>query len=287
MPDAHRIGSVTLRVTDLPRAVRFWHEVIGLTVLSPIDPAALGCGGRALVHLQSGATAPMPEMALGLFHVALQVPTREDLARCAVRLAAAGLRHSGQDHLVSESLYVADPDGNKIEITWLTPGRGTLRVVDDRIHGMTADGRPHSALEPLDLAALRATLPRSDRPGPALPPDSFIGHVHFRSRDLARSLAFYTEGVGLVPHLVAPRSHFCDAGTRPHPHMVALNTWAGAKLEPAAAGQAGLAEFTIEMTTPEAAAARLDARGTPRPPGASGFRFLDPDGNAVRLVPHH
>lgn len=285
MTDTHRIGTVTLRVTDRPRALRFWHEVVGLAILSQDDPAALGCGGRPLVYLQPGATTPMPEMALGLFHVALQVPTRADLARCATRLAASGHRHSGQDHLISESLYVADPDGNKIEITWLTPGRGTLRVVDSRIEGTTADGRPHSALEPLDLAALRNTLAPGDRGDPALPPDTFIGHVHFRSRDLARSLAFYTEGVDLVPHLVAPLARFSDAGTQRHPHMVALNTWAGERLEPAEPGQAGLAEFTIEMAGAKDAAARLDARGAPRAQGGPGFRFLDPDGNAVRLVP--
>jgi catechol 2,3-dioxygenase len=226
----------------------------------------------------------MPEFAQGLFHVAFRVPTLRDLARAEARLAASGRRHSAQDHLFSQSLYIADPDGNKIEITHLTPCRGTARVEDGRLIGFTNDGAPHSILEPLDVADLRASLPEGETPGGLLPEGTMNDHIHFRRRDLARGFDFYTRLVGLSPSFFAPVTGFSDAGSPDHPHLVALNTWASDRLVAAPDGAAGMIVFTLILPEPDAAAARLRAEGIPVGAVGAGFACTDPDGNRLILA---
>ncbi len=277
-----RLGPVDLRVTDLPRALAFWQTVVGLPLLHEVE-AVLGFPGRPLIRLHPGADAPMPDMALGLFHIALQVPTADDLALTAVRFLDSGLRHSGQDHLMSRSLYIADPDGNKIEVTHLTPGRGTISVVDGTVRGMTNAGQPHSIFAPLDLAELRAQVQGPGRSTARLPDGTINGHIHFRSRNLDAAFDFYRL-IGLMPNLFAPKSSFCDLGRPDHPHLVALNTWAGERLIPAPPGAAGLVAFTLLLLDPTAAAERLRSAGIPVDVEARGVECTDRDGNLVRVM---
>lgn len=287
LPDSTRVGTAALRVTDLDRAVSFWRDVIGLPVLERGDAAILGFSGRPLISLHPGATGPMPDKAMGLFHVALQLDTRADLARVAARFAASGHRYSGQDHLLSESLYIADPDGNKIEITRFTPGRGTITEVDGSIRGVTSDGKPHTGLEPLDLGALSALLPPGDIGAGMMPDSVFIGHIHFRSHDLAAAFRFYSEVIGLRPNFYAPAWRFCDAGTALMPHMVALNTWAGDAVIPALPGDAGLIFYTLAVESFAsfgAVRSRLQAAGIEFDDSPTGIACIDPDGNALRIV---
>ncbi|MCF1710876.1 VOC family protein [Tabrizicola sp. J26] len=276
-----RLGPVDLRVTDVERSAEFWQTIVGLTRL-PGEGAILGLPGRPLIRLHPGATGPMPDMALGLFHIALQVPASADLAQAAVRFAASGLRHSGQDHLLSRSVYIADPDGNKIEVTHLTPGRGTIRAVDGRVEGLTRDGVPHSIFEPLDLAELRAEVASGERQA-KMPDGTINGHIHFRTRDLAAAYDFYRL-VGLMPNIFAPANHFGDLGRVDHPHLVALNTWAGDRLIPAPPGAAGIIAYVLELPDPDRAASRLRRAGVSLTATASGFDCADRDGNLVRVI---
>lgn len=196
------------------------------------------------------------------------------------------MRHSGQDHLLSRSFYVADPDGNRIEITHPTPGRGTIGgTADGRIRGETAAGQAHSILEPLDLSVLRATLPQGTPVAARLPDGTLNGHIHVRTRDLSAAFAVYRGLPGVVSNLFAPLGQFCDLGRPDHPHMIAVNTWAGDRLVDAPRGAAGMNAFALVMADSELAASRLRKPGHGVEDTGHGLACIGPDGNRVILVP--
>ena len=287
IPDAIHLGAVHLRVTDVARALPVWRDLIGLSVLSQNgDVTVLGLANRPMIILQGGATAPAPDHVIGLFHVAIHVPTRADLARVLARLRVAGLPHSGQDHLLSIALYCADPDGNGIEIALDTPDRGHIDLNPEDPHGVALDGTRHSLLEPLDLDALMADLP--DAPvSAALPDASIIGHIHFRTNQRDTVHAFYSDIIGLLPHVNSAKFKFCDTGTALRRHMVAFNTWGGEALPAAGPAAPGVVQYTL--TLPDAAAlttvsARLHRAKAPVTASDHGLTCHDPDGNCIVLT---
>ena len=159
LPDATRIASVALEVADLARSVNFYTDVIGLRSIRATDSeAALGVDGRQLVELRELPSAtPVVVPATGLYHLAILVGSRVELGRSLARLVERQYPLGGaSDHLVSEALYLSDPDGNGIEIYRDRP----------RADWPLLDGRPKIDTLPLDL---RALLDDARRP----PPDSF------------------------------------------------------------------------------------------------------------------
>ncbi len=289
LPDSTRLGAVHLSVANVDASLTVWRDLIGLAVLSQDGgQCRLGAGNRILVVLHEGATSPAPAKALGLFHVAVHVTSRKELACVAARLQESGRRYSGQDHLFSESLYVSDVDGNGIEIAFDTPDRGRLDIVDGNPFAISNDGQAHSMLEPLDMAALLAEIVAAEKAPALLSDTAFIGHIHFRTKAREQVFAFYTDVVGLVPNINSASFRFCDMGTAARRHMVAFNTWGGEEVGPLPAGAAGVQYFEIEVPSEavlEKAKGRLDAAGIAlkRLP-AGGLAFVDPEGNHVRMV---
>src|SRR5262245_39942322 len=126
------IGAVRLTVADPKRVRDFYERAIGLEELGRFRASGagnrvvhwdgelvqLGSGGRGLVELVAEAAAnPRPPHTSGLFHLAIRLPSRAELARALKRIADSGWRLTGaSDHLVSEALYTHDPEGNGIEI---------------------------------------------------------------------------------------------------------------------------------------------------------------------------
>jgi catechol 2,3-dioxygenase-like lactoylglutathione lyase family enzyme len=164
VPTTTRLGPVHIAVTDPDRALTIWRDVVGLTLLSNDGSSlVLGAGSNPLIVLYPGARTPVTANTLGLYHVAIHVPTRRDLARALNRAAHARIRVSPTDHLVSEALYLWDLDGNGIEITYETPWRGKF-VENDELMAMTPDGKPHSGREPIDVDGLIAELDGDDTP---------------------------------------------------------------------------------------------------------------------------
>lgn len=283
-PGEPRLGPARYLVQDVGAAVAVWRDLIGLPVQSHNGQSArLGLSGRAMVILTGGAIAPAPARALGLFHLAVHVPTRFDLARVAQRLRAAGRRHSGQDHLTSIALYCDDADGNGIEIALDTPGRGRIAVAEDgSVRAETNDGAPHTMLEPLDIDALVAELPPGDADPGTLPDASFLGHIHFRTNTLDTMFDFYGRVIGLRPNINLAGMKFCDLGVPSRPHMVAFNMWGGAGLTLREPGAAGLASYNVML--PDAAAlqalqGRLVAAAVQVT--GEGLACRDPEGNLV------
>ena len=145
------IGAVRLAVSDLSRSREFYERAIGL-VASELEDGSVGLGapGSAPIIELHGDTAasPLARRATGLYHLAILLPTRRDLAVALVRLAQNRWPLDGaSDHLVSEALYLTDPDGNGIEIYRDRPESEWPRA---------ADGSLIVGNDPLDLDALLA-----------------------------------------------------------------------------------------------------------------------------------
>ena len=290
LSQATRLGPVHLKVTDIQAALTVWRDTLGLAVIGEeIDATELGAGGRTLIVLHAGAQVALPQKSRDLFHVAIHVTTRHDLAHTAARLAASGLRHSAQDHLISESLYVSDASGNGIEICFDTPQRLLRRDVspDGRVSLIATDGSAHSGLEALDMPGLLRDLGNSSHVEPAMARDAFIGHIHMRARAPETLMDFYLGVLGFQSHIQSRTFGMFDCGTGRRPHMVAFNIWARDELREPPPGAAGLDHFTVELGSARELAAverRLEAAKAPAKRAGDAIETTDPEGNRLRLV---
>jgi catechol 2,3-dioxygenase len=274
LPPETRIGVVTLNVADLARMADFYARVIGLEELErSAERARLGSDGEALVELAAAAGAPpRPPHTTGLFHLAILVPDRRWLAGALRRVAGASWPLSGaSDHLVSEAIYLRDPEGNGIEIY-----RDRSRA--DWPH---ANGRLQMDTLPLELDEL---LDEPEPDDPALAgPGTTMGHVHLNVADIPEAEAFYAGALGLdVTVRGYPGALFLAAGS--YHHHVGVNTWSSAGAPAPPEGALGLRHF--ELLVPDEAGvegvrARLGGAGFDAHPDADGLLVTDRSGNRV------
>jgi catechol 2,3-dioxygenase len=231
--DAH-IGQVSLTVRDLNRSLSFYRDVLGFVELShgKLGPA----GGRVLIELHERTDAiPKPRRSTGLFHFAILVPSRAALGRSLRRLAEQRWPMSGAaDHLVSEALYLNDPDGLGIEIYRDRP-RDSWRM---------ANGELAMATDPLDLQAIHDE-PGADTPWQGLDAGTVMGHVHLHVPHIETAEAFYCGRIGFEPMVRRyPGALFAAAGG--YHHHLGLNTWMGVGAPPPPENAVGLTSFTVE-----------------------------------------
>jgi catechol 2,3-dioxygenase len=274
LPADSRLGAIRLRAGDVDRLRAFYETTIGLEALATDDGVtALGVDGRALVELVSDPAAPpRPPRSTGLFHLALLVPTRADLARTLRRVAGAGWPLSGaSDHLVSEALYLSDPEGNGIELYRDRP----------RDEWPLAGSSVEMATLPLDLESLLGE-PGGETADASMPAGTILGHVHLQVADLGDAEGFWVDALGLgVTARGYPGALFTSAGG--YHHHVGLNTWAGVGAPPPPPGARGLVRF--EVVVPDEKAM---AEVTERLAGAASVERVDgnvaaadPSGNTV------
>lgn len=253
-----QMGPVTLRVADLKRSADFYEDVLGFRRVEEQEGTlVLGSedGTPLLTLLERPGARPMPRRASGLYHFAILLPTRADLGRMLRRLAEAGIEIGSADHLVSEALYISDPDGNGIEIyrdrpraSWQWDGN-TVRMATDPIdvQGLLAE----AAREPKPGAGLPAGTSAPDsrtaaqEAGGFLPAGTRMGHVHLQVSDIAQALGFYRDLLGFELTAQFQGAAFISAG-KYHHHM-GLNTWQSRGAGPAPAGSAGLEALVIEV----------------------------------------
>ena len=274
LPADARLGAIRLRAGDVERLRDFYETTIGLRTVGAADGVtSLGADGAPLVELVSDPdAAARPPRTTGLFHLALLVPTRSDLARTLRRVVGSGWPLSGaSDHLVSEALYLSDPEGNGIELYRDRP-RDEWPLAGESVEMATL---------PLDLEDLLSE-PGGDAPDAAMPKGATLGHVHLQVADLGDAEAFWVEALGLdVTARGYPGALFTSAGG--YHHHVGLNTWAGVGAPSPPPGSRGLVRFEVVLSDEAAvedAAERL-ARigGTERVDG--GVLAADRSGNAV------
>jgi catechol 2,3-dioxygenase len=275
------MGTVRLTVADLDRSRAFYERALGLRATElPDGLVALGVPGEPpLIELRGDSSAPaLNRRATGLFHLAILVPTRLDLALALARLAEARWPLDGaSDHLVSEALYLSDPDGNGIEI-YRDRRREQWRRRGDQLDMATL---------PLDLEDVLRELEAADRPQPEVPSGTVIGHTHLQVSDLGEAEAFYHGVLGFdVVVRGYPGALFVSAGG--YHHHIGLNTWNSAGASAPAPGSVGLRSFEVLLPSApelERTLERVRATGVRvERIGPRGALVRDPSGTSVVLT---
>jgi catechol 2,3-dioxygenase len=268
---------VRLQVTDLERSLAFYTAVLGFRVIAQADGMAeLGAHGddRVILELRAGATRPVPRRGRqGLFHFAILLPDRATLGRLLVHLADIGVHAGASDHLVSEALYLNDPDGLGIEVYADRP-RESWRHADRELTMST---------EPMDARAVAAA--GGGVPWTGMPAGTVLGHVHLHVGALDEARSFYHDALGF--DLVVwsyPGALFFSAGG--YHHHLGTNTWAAGQPS-AAVDEARLLDW--EIVLPDDAAVRAACESVAKTGAATedvpgGWTAADPWGTKVRVV---
>lgn len=276
LPPETDIGVVHLTVADLPRSLAFYQERLGLQQQGQSSKtAALGVGQNDLLRLTEVVGARPMSGHSGLYHFALLLPSRAELSAVLGRLLRLSTPLSGAaDHLVSEAVYLNDPDGNGIELYRDRP-RSEWRRVDGRIQMDTL---------PLDIdGLLRAAGPKTG--AQQLPRETTVGHVHLHVADLASAIAFYRDVIGFeLQALYGSAAAFLAAGG--YHHHLGINTWAGVGAPPAPEDATGLRYWQIRVPDEGALGelhGRLTGAGLDATAHEEGFLTSDPAGNRLLL----
>ena len=277
------MGAVEIAVTDGERALRFYRDYIGLTPLPSSDDAIrMGVARRELVILHAGAERPVLPRTSGLYHLAILVPDRRELARVIGRLAQLQWDQYPTDHVMTKANYLWDPDGNGIEVYVESPEDGFMGFANGTFAAWDKDGRPRSGRDPIDMEELFSHLGEDDRLDVPMPDATKMGHVHLHVADVDDALRFYHDLVGfdLMGHV--PGVGFISAGE--YHHHLGLNEWAGHGARPAPAGTAGLRRFTVELPTKrdlDDVISRLEHGEVRVTEEADGYTAVDPSQNRV------
>lgn len=288
LPATTKLGPVRIGVTNRERALFIWRDVVGLNLIAEDEKTLhLGIDGRELITLDVTANLPVKDHSLGLYHVAIHVPTRAALAQMVVRALQRRVRVSPTDHLVSEAVYLWDFDNNGIEITFETPWRGRIGTEDEGLYVITADGQPHSGREAIDLDDLLGELGETPVLEAAMPSGTRIGHIHLHVRDLDESMHFYRDAIGFGGLFIMRRFGMGDLGLDYPPHTIAFNIWAGPNATQLGPDHAGLRHYDLVLPDEQTLAGvsdRLKALGRDVETLGNGLSTLDPAGNRLRLV---
>ena len=238
-----QIGLVSLTVADFDRSLPYYTRSIGLKLLSRDgNLAVLGTTERPLLELIEKPDATLPRGTTGLYHFALLVPSRLELARTFKNLVDAETPLGGfSDHSVSEAIYLSDPDGNGIEI-YRDRRREEWPVQNGRLQMNTL---------PLDLQSLIGELNGKSREWHGLHDGTKMGHIHLHIRNVDEAEAFYCDILGFERMMrYGPSASFVSAGG--YHHHIGLNTWAGVGAPPPPEGSAGLRYFQILLPSQDA-----------------------------------
>jgi catechol 2,3-dioxygenase len=236
------IGRVHLRVTDLARSLDFYGDLLGLrrapAEASPAGTALLSPSGEApfiLALTEQVDAQPKPPRSVGLYHVAIRLPDRAALARVFRRLVMHNSPfHGFSDHGVSEALYLADPDGNGLELYRDRP-RESWPMAGAQVNMVT---------KPLDVELLLSEAQADAEPWNGIATGTDIGHVHLHISDLGQAEWFYVEllGMGVMQRNYPGALFVADGG---YHHHIGLNTWAGRAQPPENA--VGLQSFRVNI----------------------------------------
>lgn len=265
-----RIGKVALTVRDLAKVSEYYQQVIGLKELGRDGKSALlGAGSLGFLELrQETGAALRPRREAGLFHTAFLLPTRAHLASWVQHIASNRMPIQGaSDHLVSEAFYLADPEGNGIEVYIDRPSS----------EWMWSNGSIKMATEHLDVDGLLAA--GSAGPWKGAPDGTFVGHIHLQVGDLAQTEEFYGKAMGFDLVTRYPGANFFSTGG--YHHHLGTNIWNSRGAGVHSDGVTGLDSFELVATSDasfETMQKRLGAAG------ANSTAIKDPWGTTVQLV---
>lgn len=270
-------GEVFLRVTDLDKLTNFYTDIIGFRILEKAENRVVltADGKKPLLVLEQPAhILPKEPRRTGLYHFALLLPTRADLGKAIKHFSKNEVRLGASDHLVSEALYLSDPDGNGIEIYRdRKPEEWTWQ---DGFVGMSTD--------PIDAQGVVMASGNEEWDG--LPAGTVMGHVHLHVANLAETQSFY-EALGF--ELVTPYPQALFMSTGKYHHHIGMNTWNGVGAPRPSKESAGLEAYTLvypDQATLDAAIEKIEGRGATVESKAGYFVTEDPSGNGIVLRVH-
>lgn len=225
------VGTVGLRTRDAEALAAYYRRVVGLTETGRAGNTIwLGTAGTPLLALtEAEGLSLAPQASAGLYHTAFLLPSRADLARWVGMASMDRLPVDGaSDHLVSEAIYLTDPEGNGIEI------------YADRLQAGWdwTGGQVRMATEALNVPDLMAELGPVPLPWQGAPAGTMIGHVHLKVGDAEQGAAWWTGQMGL--DRVRARRGAVFLSTGGYHHHVAVNEWQSRGAGRVAVGQTGL-----------------------------------------------
>ncbi|HEM6073410.1 TPA: VOC family protein [Streptococcus suis] len=271
------LGHVALNVRDLELQSLFYQQVLGLQVLSQSpNQIDLGVGKTTLVRLIQTDQKDEVSLSYGLYHLAIVLPSREDLGTIFRHFIDNKIPLQGaSDHGYSEAIYLADTEGNGIEI---------YRDLPQDTWDVRADGRIVGKTEPMDAEAIYALGKKADA-AYQMPAGSRMGHVHLSVRESAASSQFYQDVLAVRENFAVPSAAWLASGD--YHHHLAVNEWGGKNLKTRQEGMPGLSYYTViysnqeafEATLKRAIAAKLNLQRLD-----NSAAFVDVDGIKTKLV---
>jgi catechol 2,3-dioxygenase len=272
------ISQLHLKVINLERSLAFYQEVLGLKVLKQTNQTVdlTADGKTVLVSIeQPDDVIPKQGRTTGLYHFALLLPTRADLGRLLKHFLQIRYPLQGaSDHLVSEAIYLADPDGNGIEVYADRPAS----------NWSWSNGEVEMTTVALDAESLLAEGEGGEWDG--LPAGTIMGHIHLHVSELQKTEEFYTKGLGFeVVTRYGGQALFISTGK--YHHHIGLNTWNGVGAPPASENSAGMESYTMVFPNEEKRnqiITQLKQLGATFTEENGAFITADPSGNRIQLA---
>ena len=230
------LAEVALNVKDLESQTAFYHQLLGLEILNQSEKEVLlGAGGKPLVRLIKTDDISNPKQSYGLYHMALLLPTREDLANVFKHLLDLKIPLvGGADHGYSEAIYLEDLEGNGIELYRDKPVTVWDIREDGRIIGVTEE------LSAQDIYQLGKEIEPF-----VIAEGTRMGHVHLSVKNSREASTFYQESLGLEDKFTIPHASWIASGA--YHHHLAVNEWGGKNLASREQGMSGLAYYVVEV----------------------------------------
>ena len=270
------LAEVALNVKDLESQTAFYHQLLGLEILNQSEnQVLLGAGGKPLVRLIKTDDISNPKRSYGLYHLALLLPSREDLANVFKHLLDLKIPLvGGADHGYSEAVYLEDLEGNGIELYRDKPVTEWDIREDGRIIGVTEE------LSAQDIYELGQELDPF-----VIASGTRMGHVHLSVKNSREASAFYQGSLGLKDKFTIPHASWIASGN--YHHHLAVNEWGGKNLAPREQGMVGLAYYVLEVENKEILVNLFtqaqDRQGQLQWISSSEFSVTDKDGIVTRV----
>jgi catechol 2,3-dioxygenase len=281
-------GHVHLTVDNLDRQIEFYQHVVGLQLhWREGATAGLGAGRQDLLRLTEVRGAKRYSRATGLYHFAILLPSRRELARAIGRLFELRYLNYPTDHIMTKTTYLDDPEGQNVELYTDTPEDGMMDFGNGVAVTRRADGTLSNGREPLDVDALFGTLNPGDRLDQPMPPETRMGHYHLYVADLDETMHFYHDLIGFDDMGIARDFRMGVVSAGRYHHHIGFNTWVGKGAPPPPADALGLRYFTFVLPDKaelERVVEPVKQAGIPMEQTGQGVLLRDPSRNAIVLT---
>ncbi|MBI3974961.1 MAG: VOC family protein [Armatimonadetes bacterium] len=272
----------------MDRQIAFYQNVLGFKLhWREGATAGLGAGTADLLRLTELPGARRVRRRTGLYHFAVLLPTRRELARAVARLFSLRYPNAPTDHVITETTYLSDPEDNGIEIYADTPEDGSWTSADGVVVVRDAHGVRRSGRDPLDVERLLNELTPSDRLDHPMPEGTKIGHVHLHVADLTDAMRFYHALLGFGNQGLLPTMGMGMVSAGGYHHHIGFNIWAGEGAPPPPPDALGLRYFTVVLPNRaalERVADQVREAGIAAEQRPEGTLIHDPSRNGVLLT---